>query len=220
MKPEQLLVLASARGLRIDLGRPSRDVPFEHRRPPKRRYRGEKGPTDPGIPGVYTATGKQDRSHVRAQWSGADLSHAAAGMPDRFWRTLCWAIALEEQSRIWLKHELLQLALDKREQEGGWPRRFERADCMKCGMLRSEKYVEDMCVLALWEVAHPDDFSTEAARARFFGLADHAWRRHASGIYKTISAPVANWYENGLDYLRRRLRDREEVPRKKSPETA
>lgn len=204
MKPEQLLVLASARGIRLDLGRPRREIPLEHRTPPRRRdVDADCGGR--GIPGVRSAQGKQDRVARAPEWTATDLGFAAAGMPEPMWRALCWAIALEEPSRIYLKRELLAIALRAKERDA-WPERAPRGDCSVCGMIRCRhRYVEDLCILALMEAAQPAEFASDVRRASFFGVAEHTWRRHFLGIYASVHEPMQSWYRGALGYLRRRL---------------
>lgn len=209
MKAEHLLLLATARGINLELRRPKRDL--EHQGAPRRRVVGE---DDNGnvitIPGVVSARGNQDRSTRLPEWSGRELGLATQGMPDIQWRALCWVIGAEEQSRMYLKGELLNRALETKEHEV-WPDTFRRGNCDFCGCNRSVKYVEDLCVLALTELAHPNLYGTESDRANFFSINDHNWRRHVSRIYQSIYAPAHSWYADGIRYIQRRLNQRDEV---------
>ena len=203
MKAEQLLILASARGIDLGLSRPKRDIPPEHRGPPRRR---KEHPDDPGIPGVLTAEGKQTRTSRAPEWSARELAMAAQGMPDTSWRALCWVVGQEEQSRMHLKYTLLQLAVERKERES-WPDRMKRGDCQDCGCLRSTSYVEDLCTLAVAEMATQG--MTEIARAQFFGLAEHNWRRHVMRLYQPLYQHAQGWYQDGIRYLQSRLNVRE-----------
>lgn len=209
MKAEQLLILASARGIDLQLSRPRRDIPPEHKGAPRRRdviARTDEHPGDPGIPGILSAQGRQTHSSRPAEWSARDLAMAAQGMPDVSWRALCWVVGLEEQSRTYLKNELFRLAVDKKERES-WPESMKRGDCRNCGCLRSTRYVEDLCTLAVTEMANQG--MSEVARAQFFGLAEHNWRRHVMKIYHSLYAPAHAWYHDGIRYLQSRLNMRE-----------
>lgn len=208
MKAEQLLILAGVRGIDLGLKRPKRDIPLEHRRAPRRRDRQyEDGKlVDAGIPGVLSAEGKQTFTARAAEWSTRELAMAAQGMPDVSWRALCWVVGLEEQSRMFLKSALFMAAVEHKER-GGWPESIKRGDCKNCGCLRSTNYVEDLCTLAVTEMAKPCE--SEVARAQFFGLAEHNWRRHVQRLYQPLYMQAHGWYQDGLKYIQRRLNERE-----------
>jgi hypothetical protein len=218
LKAEQLLILASVRGIDLGLSRPKRDIPLAHKGPPKRRdvrapkTLGEDDPGDPGIPGVLSAEGKQTRTSRQPEWTARDLGIAAQGMPDISWRALCWVVGGEEQSRIYLKAELLRVALERKQRES-WPSNIKRGDCRNCGCVRSTQYVEDLCTLAVSEMAQLG--MSEVGRAQFFGLAEHNWRRHVMKLYQPLYAHAQSWYQDGIRYLQSRLSARE-----KSPEAA
>lgn len=203
MKAEQLLILASVRGIDLGLSRPKRDIPLKHKSPPRRRKESD---DDPGIPGILTAQGRQTRTSREAEWSTRDLAMAVHGMPDVSWRSLCWVVGLEEPSRMFLKNELFQIAVDKKEREA-WPKEMKRGNCGDCGCLRSTHYVEDLCTLAVSEMAKP--LESEIARARFFGLAEHNWRRYAQRLYQGIYLQAHAWYLDGIKHIQRRLNERE-----------
>src|SRR3990167_3198749 len=161
MKPEVLLVVANARGIRIDYGR-TRPIPLEHRRGPKRR--------PDGTPGVLSAQGTQDRPSTPASVDGRDFAWACAGMDEDCYRTLCWSIAGEDAARIYLRDKLFNIAYDIARSEQ-WPNSFRRGEC-RCGMARAcDRYVEDLVIMALTEIANPHDFTSETERAVFFGIA-------------------------------------------------
>jgi hypothetical protein len=210
MKAEHLLLLATARGINLELGRPKRDVPLGHRGVPRRRVVGQdEHGEDITIPGVLSAYGNQVRSSRQPEWSARELGMAAQGMPDIQWRSICWVIGGEEPSRMYLKGELLQLALQSKEREA-WPDTIRRGNCGNCGCNRSVKYVEDLCVLALTELANPNLYAAESDRANFFSIAEHNWRRHVSKIYQSIYVPLHGWYVDGIRYMQRRLNERDE----------
>lgn len=214
MKAEQLLVLASARGMRLDLARPKRDIPWHHKRPPRRRD--ARAPTedsggDPGIPGVLSAEGRQTSSSRAPAWEPADLGFACAGMPDRSWRTLCWAIGLEEPARAWLKAQLLLIAVELKERQH-WPDKFKRGTCpfevapgVRCAMQRCTSYLEDLCELALIELAEPVKFQADTLRAQCFGVAAHAWIRHLRAPYQELVTHTSSWFSSAIGYINRRL---------------
>jgi hypothetical protein len=212
LKAEQLLILASVRGIDLGLSRPKRDIPLEHRGAPRRRdvrppkTLGDDDPGDPGIPGLLTAEGKQTRTSKPPEWSARDLALAAKGMPEISWRSLCWVVGNEEQSRVHLKHTLFESALERKEREG-WPDAMKRGDCRNCGCLRSTQYVEDLCTLAVNEMASTG--MTEVARAQFFGIAEHNWRRHVVRFYHPLYAQAHGWYQDGIRYLQAKLSLRE-----------
>jgi hypothetical protein len=205
MKAEQLLVLAGIRGIDLGLCRPKRDIPLAHKGAPRRR---REHPEGPSIPGILSAEGKHTRTAREAEWSTRDLAMAAQGMPDVSWRALCWVVGQEEPSRGYLKNELFQLAVDRKERES-WPASIKRGDCRNCGCLRSTHYVEDLCTLAVTEMANTDIYGNEVARARFFGLAEHNWRRYVMRLYQPLYIQAAGWYLDGIRYLQRRLNERE-----------
>lgn len=203
MKAEQLLILASARGIDLQLSRPKRDIPLAHRGAPRRRREYPGGPT---IPGVLTAEGKQTRTSRPAEWSARDLAMAAQGMPDISWRALCWVVGQEEPSRVYLKNELFNIAVERKEREA-WPASMKRGDCRNCGCLRSTHYVEDLCALAVAEMARQG--MAESERATFFGLAEHNWRRHVMTLYYPLYQRGQGWYQDGIRYLQSKLSMRE-----------
>lgn len=192
MKPEQLLVLASARGISLDLGRP-RDIPLAHRR---RAKDGE------------TALGRQTPGRGPRAWTPSDLGLAAAGMPPELWNALCWSIGLDEQSRTYLKNKLFDYAVYLKHRES-WPKQVSRGFCAACGMLRAEKYVEDLCVMAVTEMAHPQLYGTEIVRAQMFGMTERSWGRQLSKPYQAVYGRIQNWYLGGLAHLREKLREHE-----------
>ena len=202
MKAEQLLILASVRGIDLGLSRPKREIPLEHRGPPRRR---KEHPDDPGIPGVLSAQGRQTRSAREREWSARDLAIAAQGMPDTPWRALCWVVGQEEPSRVYLKGQLLIHAVERKERER-WPDTMKRGDCPNCRCNRSQNYVEDLCTLAVAEMARG---MTELERGQFFGLADHNWRRHVLRMYQPLYVIAHGWYQDGIRYLQSRLNLRE-----------
>ena len=212
MKAEQLLMLAGVRGIDLGLSRPKRDIPLEHRGAARRRDARPKGtngaddPGDAGIPGILSAEGKQTRTSKAPEWSARDLAIAAQGMPSVSWRALCWVVGDEEPSRVYLKNELLMFAVEKKEREA-WPASIKRGDCRNCGCLRSTHYVEDLCNLAVREMAFSQ--MTEIGRAQFFGLAEHNWRRNVQKLYHPLWAHANGWYQDGIRYLQRRLNERE-----------
>lgn len=203
MKAEQLLVLAGIRGIDLGLSRPKRDIPLEHRGAPRRR---KEQPDGPSIPGTLTADGRQTRTSRPAEWSARDLALAAQGMQDVSWRALCWVVGLEEPSRMYLKNELFGIAVERKSSEA-WPDLIKRGDCHNCGCLRSSHYVEDLCTLAVSEMAKPCE--SEVARARFFGLAEHNWRRYVQRLYQPLYVEANGWYLDGIRYLQRKLNERE-----------
>lgn len=127
-------------------------------------------------------------------------------MPDISWRALCWVVGQEEPSRVYLKNELFQVAVERKERES-WPASIKRGDCRNCGCLRSTHYVEDLCTLAVTEMAVSS--MTEVTRAQFFGLAEHNWRRHVQRIYHPLYQLGQGWYQDGIRYLQTRLNARE-----------
>lgn len=219
MKAEQLLILASARGLRLDLRRPKRDIPLVHRAAPRRREvivaTADSG-GHPGIPGVFSAEGRQTMSSRAPDWTATDLGFAAGGMPERPWRTLCWAVGLEEQSRAYLKWQLLELALAAKERDH-WPPTIKRMTCsmevapgVPCGLLRcKDHYVEDLCQIAVIGIAEPHVLSSEAQRARVFGVAQHTWDRHFSARYHELAGSLSSWFGAAIGYINSRLEERE-----------
>lgn len=207
MKPEDLLVLASARGIRLDLGE-RRDLSMAHMGSPKRRDVRPKtadDPGDPGIPGVFGALGKQDRPTKEPVWSGKDLALAAAGMPEVYWRALCWCIAVEPVARAYLNIRLMDIAVDLRQREQ-WPATFRRGQCEQTGLARDQRdYLQDLCTLALREAADPQVYGNELARATWFGLSESHWRRAIARGYQGIYRHLDGWYVSALGYLKYRL---------------
>lgn len=212
---EQAFANASARGIRIDFGRPIKEyVNYDyraHRMPPPVRDRvvDEEGKLkDPGIPGVFSAEGRQTRAGARP---GAkrheELAYAAAGMDPLPLAAVLWCLGLDDRSRSYLRAELLKLALYLKETQR-WPPKLRRAECEKTGLQRCQnRYVVDLVTLALREGADPDVYKTEAARALWFGIAERHWRR--SGIaqgYDAVFGELVAWYTNGIGYLLARLR--------------
>ncbi len=208
---EHLIVLADARGMRIDLGRPKQQqVPFAHRHPPRRRAVGEKGPTDLGIPGVLSAEGRQSDVRRQARWTASDLAHAAAAMPKDYWAALRWCLAEDQKARHRLKVRLLEHALELKE-EHGWPEEVKRGECGKCGlMLSRRKYAQDLVAMALMEGACPRAFQSERDRARWFSLSETHWRRMMMVPYHLVFGELANWYICAWTYIARRLWKRHE----------
>lgn len=209
MKAEQLLLLASVRGIDLGLSRPKRDIPLAHRGAPRRRGvvpKTDDHAGDPGIPGILSAEGKQTRTSKQPEWSTRDLAMAAQGMPEVSWRALCWVVGLEEPSRMYLKNELFGIAVETKSREA-WPDSIKRGDCGNCGCLRSTHYVEDLCTLAVSELAKPCE--SEVARAQFFGLAEHNWRRYVQRLYQPLYMEANGWYLDGIRYLQRKLSMRE-----------
>lgn len=203
MNIEQLYAMASARGMSLDFGKPKREIPVEHRRPPRRR--------PDGTPGQLTAQGAQTRTRRAPEWSATDLGHAAQGMPDLFWRALCWCIGSDEQARVYIKAKLLEIAVRRKEIQV-WPEAIRRGTCGDCGMLRcSHKYVEDLVTMALLEGAHPQMFASEADRARHFGLSETHWRRIMMVRYYELLTELHRWYNAAEGYIRRRLKEREDA---------
>lgn len=205
MKPEQLFVLASARGINLDLGRPPKKAV-------RRLGKGRGGSIRED--GADTVTGRQTRSARAPEWSATDLGHAAAGMPERQWRTLCWFIGQEEPARAFLKYELITFALAERDAHG-WPKSVKRGSCpaelrngLRCSIQRcGDRYLEDLVELALIDVGEPHYFPSEAARARFFGISEPAWSRQFSRIYQPLLDQLRAWYRSGMGYLKRKLED-------------
>lgn len=218
MKAENLLVIASSRGMRLELSRPKRDIPYAHKRPPRRRDvvpATPDKPGNPGIPGVLTGEGRQTRTSKEPEWLPSDLGFACSGMPDRQWRVLCWAVALEESSRAWLKGELLMTAVEIKDREG-WPDEIKRGSCpleiapgVRCGAQRTRRYLEDLVELALIEVAEPHRFDFETVRARWFGVQQHTWDRHVSAHYQAIARRPKAWFKRAIRYINWRLESRE-----------
>ena len=219
MKAEQLLVLASARGINLDLRRPRSDIPLAHRSTPRRRdviaaTEGNVG--HPGIPGVLSADGEQSTSSRAPDWTSADLGFAAVGMPDRPWRTLCWAIALEQPARAYLKWQLLEIAVAAKEHDR-WPDRVKRTTCamevapgVRCGLLRcQDHYVEDLCELAVIGIAEPHVLSSEAQRARVFGVAQNTWDRHFAVPYQQLASHLSSWFGGAIGYINSHLEEAE-----------
>lgn len=207
MKAEQLLVLAGVRGIDLGLSRPKRDIPLAHKGAPRRRVIGqdEKG-RDVTIPGVLTAEGRQTRTSKAPEWSARDLAIAAQGMPDVSWRALCWVVGQEEPSKVYLKNALFVIAVERKEREA-WPVSMRRGDCRNCGCLRSTHYVEDLCTLAVTEMANTE--MTQVSRAQFFGLAEHNWRRNVERLYHPLYQHAQGWYQDGIRYLQTKLNARE-----------
>jgi hypothetical protein len=220
MKAEQLLVIASARGMRLDLRRPRRDIPWSHRGPPRRRDvvpPTEASAGSEGIPGIISAEGKQTRSAKEAEWGASDLGFACAGMAELHWRTLCWAIGLEEPARAHLKGHLLIMAVELKERDR-WLDRVKRGTCaievrpgVRCSALRCPdgRYIEDLCELALIEIAEPFIFDADTRRAQFFGVAAHTWQRHLSMPYEELAQRIRSWYASAIGYINSRLAMRE-----------
>lgn len=220
MKAEHLLVLASARGMPLDLRRPKRDIPFAHRTSPRRRDvvpSSEDQAGSVGIPGVLTAEGRQTQTSRAPEWTPTDLGFAAAEMPDRFWRTLCWAIGLEEQARRWLGSQLMLVAIDARDR-GDWAPKVRRGRCathvgpgIRCGAVRCDHghYVEDLCELALIEIAWPHKFTADTERAEYFGVAPHTWSRQLSRPHAELMQHLHSWWGGAIGYLNHRLSERE-----------
>lgn len=204
MNVERLLVMATARGISIDLGRPkSRDIPIEHRsRPRPRKEEGSKP-----IPGVLSAEGRQSRVGDRPFWSSTDLGHAAVGMDKVCWHSLCWCIGLEEVSRVFLKRELMAIA-DKRAKSEQWPKTIRRGECPVSGFSLSEdRYIEDLCTLALFEGAHPNMVRLESYRARYFGVSERNWGRVLTRHYQGLHSALMSWYGRAEGHLKAALRE-------------
>jgi hypothetical protein len=140
------------------------------------------------------------------EWTGPELGHAAKGMPERSWRALAWAIGQEQAAHLWLKYELLQVAVELKQEEA-WPRRVHRGNCPDCHALRCrDRYLEDLCVLALAELAAPTRGWTDETRSRWFGTKEASWKRGISQCYQSLSSAVTSWYDGGIRHLRERLR--------------
>lgn len=219
MKAEQLLVLASARGMRLELARPRRDIPWIHRGPPRRRDvvpATEDSPGHPGIPGVMSGEGRQTRTAKAPEWGATDLGFACAGMPEAQWRTLCWAIALEESARAWLKAQLLIMAVEFKERDR-WPDSFKRGACtmelrpgVRCGaQRRCDRYLEDLCEIALVELAEPVLYEADTRKAALFGVAAHTWQRHLDDRYQELGIRARSWFASAIAYINGRLHERE-----------
>lgn len=191
MKAEQLLLMATARGINLDLGRPKRDAPSMVTR----------------TNGELTARGTPTRSARPPEWSPREIGMAAQGMPDVSWRALCWVIGDEPRSRVYLKGALESYAADLSEREC-WPDRMPRGYCGDCGCARDAmRYVEDMCALAVIEIAKPSLYSSEARRAEFFAVQEHTWTRHLSRRYQPLFERANGWYSEGVRYIQRRLNE-------------
>jgi len=208
---ELAIANANARGMRLELGRPIREyADYEpHLSAPRRRdVRPSVGDDagDPGIPGVITADGKQPPATSRG-WTHEQLGFAASGMQPTYFKAVVWCLDMDAEARVYLKYELLQIAVQLKEQEH-WPKQFRRFDCEATGLMRCRhRYVEDLCTLALREGAEPRIYGTEEARAKWFGISDRHWRR--CGIadgYQSLHNELAAWYASGLRYLKDRLR--------------
>lgn len=203
---------ASARGFRINLGRPIKEYAnydyAAHRRPPRPRVVGTDEQGKPvRIPGTETALGRQTRTPGRGGWTHEQLAFAASGMHELHFAALLWCLDRDEPSRVTLKAQLLMEAVRIKERRK-WPPKIRRADCKQCGHARSErKYLQDLCTLALLEGAEPRAFSSEAARADWFGISERHWRRAKIGDgYAEISQQLVRWYASGYRYLLDRLR--------------
>ena len=208
---EQAIAKASARGISLDVGRPipeyqDYDYQAHTGAPPRRDRVYEDGKLKhPGIPGVLSGEGRQTRSRVGRGFTHEQLAFAASTLDPLQLAAVLWCLNLDQPSRVLLKYELLQFALELRERER-WPLELRRADCALTGFTRSPRYVQDLCTIALTEGAEPHTLGTEAARAKYFGLSEKHWRR--SGIargYNAISARLKYWFDEGIDDLRRRL---------------
>lgn len=203
---------ANARGLRIDLGKPIKEYEDyqEHREPPRRRVVGTDGQGRAiTIPGVLSAEGRQTRSRRPLGWTHEQLGFAASGMDPLHQSTVLWCLDRDERSKMYVKSELLKLALELKEQ-ARWPARIRRAECAITGLQRCrDRYVEDLCTLAMRQGADPPTYASEAARAEWFGLHESNWRRIglAAG-YSVLSQRVTIWFDDGIRYLKSRLRER------------
>ncbi len=201
---------ANARGLRIDLGKPIRE--YENYAPhdgqPRRRVVGKdlEGKLVT-IPGVLSAEGRQTRSRRPLGWTHEQLGFAASGMDPLQQSTVLWCLDRDERSKSYVRYELMKLALELKE-FARWPTRIRRAECEITGLQRCrDRYVEDLCTLALREGADPPTYASEAARAEWFGVHESHWRR--TGIaagYSVLSQRVTIWFDDGIRYLKSRLR--------------
>jgi len=207
---EQAVTRANARGVNLVLGRP---IPayedYEpHTSAPRRRdvQFADGMLKSIGIPGLYSAGGRQTRSSVNTSISRQEFDFVGRQMDQLELAALLWCLNEDALVRPMLKGQLLVHAVELKEIHQ-WPKRIRRADCELTGLVRCpHRYVIDLCTLALKEGADPDAFGTEIARALYFGVSERHWRRSvlAAG-YQSISARLTNWLNNGLADLGRRL---------------
>jgi hypothetical protein len=138
-------------------------------------------------------------------------------MSENSWRTLCWAIGLEDPARAFLKAQLLMIAVELKER-GNWPEAFKRGNCstelrpgVRCGAVRCRHggYLEDLCELALIEIAEPFVFNADTRRAQFFGVAVHTWERHLKKLYAELAERPKIWFKGAIGHINRRLHERE-----------
>jgi hypothetical protein len=208
---ELAIARATARGVDLNLGKPIEEYEdYEpHRDPPRRRdvKHDEAGRlTDPGIPGVCAALGRQTRVALDPPITRHELAYAGAQMDPLELAAVLWCLNEDRTVRAHLKYELLKHALALKE-SSGWPKKVRRVDCEVTELVRCQwRYVEDLCTLAIREGAAPGSYATEASRAVYFGVTEQYWRRSflVSG-YAAIGARLTNWYRNGLADLSRRL---------------
>ncbi|MEO8466266.1 MAG: hypothetical protein ABI640_13060 [Gammaproteobacteria bacterium] len=209
---EMAITKAAARGIRIDLGRPIPEYEnYEpHVDPPRRRdvRRGAGGELlNAGIPGILSAGGRETRSGGALGRKHEEFGFAAAGMDPLQLSAILWCLGMDDRCRTYVRAELFKVAVELKEREH-WPPRIRRAECELTGLQRCQnRYVEDLCTLALREGADPHLYGSEGNRALWFGLSERHWRR--SGLangYQGLYGYLSGWYHGGLEYLKQRLR--------------
>ncbi len=165
-----------------------------------------------GVSGSHTATGKESRSSKRLETLDtlADIAvDGLRGMPEIHMTALEWAILKLPESGERLRRRLHRIGITSRSEAAKniWPASLRRQVC-GCGRSAADDYLSDLISLALFELAHPEQFSTHQKRASWFGLSLQHWKakmRHPYGILRDRSI---GWFDLAIDHIERQLRKR------------